>query len=401
MKHFKLFLLFTLCFSSCIEENPAIMNDEDAEFSKSYQDENEGRSQEAAEEAYNSLQSLINQETRSGSNEIEQWYGGAFINDEDILVVKSTDLRLSSKLHLSNTVFEKCDYTMSELNEIKEKITDLFYEGDSFVRDHIILFGPDPVTNSLEIGMDEVSDENKSYFKNNISSCPAVSFVKCSRPIFTSTELECGDTVTNLTKIVGFELFGASLGYRARKKDTGEIGVVTAGHFISKGQILGTATKDTIGICVDSRNLDGCLDAAFCKIINPDFEPTNKIDFMVNPEEDILSTELATPPVGKIVNMVGHVSHRKSGRVYKDTYNLIDKSTQVTLVRDVLIMTCIPQKGDSGGIVYALNKQTNVRYTVGIISGQCDLYENGQIPNKYGFCCKAEVINRLFGLERY
>ncbi len=68
-------------------------------------------------------------------------------------------------------------------------------------------------------------------------------------------------------------------------------------------------------------------------------------------------------------------------------------------------MTGTPQLGDSGGIVYALNKESNIRYTIGIISGRItfdglvkpDLYP-GVV---YGICCKASLINNTFGIERY
>jgi hypothetical protein len=52
--------------------------------------------------------------------------------------------------------------------------------------------------------------------------------------------------------------------------------------------------------------------------------------------------------------------------------------------------------GDSGGIVYALTKATNTRYTVGINLGS--ITYNGIT---YGACIKAYLINQTFGLTRY
>ncbi|MDE5812929.1 MAG: hypothetical protein K2H72_01455, partial [Muribaculaceae bacterium] len=313
MKQLKLYLLLIACCSSCIEENTYINDCDEPKTVIGKQELNNELSQEAADEAYKSLLSIIEQKTRSGSNEIEKWYGGAYINDRGELVVKSTDLNLSSNLDIPNTVIEKCDYSLRNLENIRKKIEDLFYKDDHFVLNHIILFGINPMTNSFEVGLDDVSKENVSYFIDNISSCPAVRFVECKRPEFTSKELICAEMVSNLSNIVITEtgkdsIFSASIGYRARKKDNGDIGVVTAGHFISKGQFLGRISndaKDTIGICIDSRNMDGVLDAAFCKITNNNFYPSNKIDFMINPDVDTLSIELATPAVGRTINMVG------------------------------------------------------------------------------------------------
>ncbi|MDE6290531.1 MAG: S1 family peptidase [Muribaculaceae bacterium] len=351
------------------------------------------------------MTAILNDKTRSGSSDIEEWYGGSYINDEGELVIRSTDLTLSSKLYIPNTVYEKCEYTVFELEKIRQKLRDLFEAGDSFVSEHIILFGIDPVSNVFEVGMDEVTDENKRYFVDNISSCPAVSFINCSRPVFTSSSnnLQCAERIINLTTQDGFKHFGASIGYRARKKESGECGIVTAGHTFSKEQIVGIFTNNSkvaIGKCVDSRSYDGLLDAAFCVITNADYVPTNKIAFMENPDIDTLSVEIATPGVNRGINFVGSASKRKYGRVYKDTYDLIDDGKR--LLTDVLLMTCIPEYGDSGGIVYALNKKDNIRYTVGIVSGYCDLKKPLEaITTRYGICCKANVINRNFGLERY
>ncbi|MDE6292449.1 MAG: hypothetical protein K2L98_02075 [Bacilli bacterium] len=68
------------------------------------QDENGGVSQEAADEAYNSLLSLIDQNTRSGSNVIEKWYGGSYINDKGELIIRSTDHNISSVLNIPNAI---------------------------------------------------------------------------------------------------------------------------------------------------------------------------------------------------------------------------------------------------------------------------------------------------------
>lgn len=64
--------------------------------------------------------------------------------------------------------------------------------------------------------------------------------------------------------------------------------------------------------------------------------------------------------------------------------------------KDVILARYTSTSGDSGGIVYALTKSTNTRYTVGINLGRIEV--NGTI---YGGCIKAYMINQTFGLTRY
>lgn len=184
---------------------------------------------------------------------------------------------------------------------------------------------------------------------------------------------------------------------------SGETGVVTAGHFISKDEILGISSnskKEEIGKCLVSSAYDGLVDAAFCEITSSSYTPSNRIEFMANPDIDTLSVEVRTPGIHRMINMVGFKSKRVSGIVYRDNYDL--KYNEKVLLRDVMLMTCVPDYGDSGGIVYALNTQDNIRYTMGIISGFCELQNPLTGDSKfYGICCKASVINRNFGLERY
>lgn len=71
-------------------------------------------------------------------------------------------------------------------------------------------------------------------------------------------------------------------------------------------------------------------------------------------------------------------------------------SAQKTIYKDVILAKYTSNSGDSGGIVYALTKATNTRYTVGINLGR--ITYNGIT---YGACIKAYLINQTFGLTRY
>lgn len=97
--------------------------------------------------------------------------------------------------------------------------------------------------------------------------------------------------------------------------------------------------------------------------------------------------------------MVGYISKRKSGTVFEASRNIIINKKQT--LTDVILMTCIPVKGDSGGIVYALTKSINKRLTVGINVGALTIdYSDGSSAT-YGICCKAYLINQTFKISRY
>lgn len=116
---------------------------------------------------------------------------------------------------------------------------------------------------------------------------------------------------------------------------------------------------------------------------------------MTDIDKDTLSTTLAQPPAGSYVNMVEKSSGRSSGTIYNAGYDIMNES-QKTILKDVILARYTSKSGDSGGIVYALTKSTNTRYTVGINLGSITI--NGAV---YGGCIKAYMINQTFGITRY
>ena len=81
--------------------------------------------------------------------------------------------------------------------------------------------------------------------------------------------------------------------------------------------------------------------------------------------------------------------------IFNASYD-VPNSAQKTIYKDVILAKYTSNSGDSGGIVYALTKATNTRYTVGINLGS--ITYNGIT---YGACIKAYLINQTFGLTRY
>ena len=196
-------------------------------------------------------------------------------------------------------------------------------------------------------------------------------------------------------KAMSLQKYAKSIAVGQMAKDkNGNIGIVTAGHFIKVNDILKDSANVEIGKCLYSKE-EYYVDAAFCSITSKKHAPTNKIKFMKDLQKDTLSIALAQPPKGSWINMVGMVSKRSSGTIFNASYD-VPNSAQKTIYKDVILAKYTSNSGDSGGIVYALTKATNTRYTVGINLGS--ITYNGIT---YGACIKAYLINQTFGLTRY
>ncbi|MCM1141396.1 MAG: S1 family peptidase [Muribaculum sp.] len=392
-------LLFTLALSALIlqscsdEEIQQSIPEPESKDSILFNKEAEGAGQENAYSAYETLLNSFGSTSRSAEKEYPSWYGGCFVNDNDQLVILTTDLKNKPSSEIPNTVLEECTYSYNELSKIVEEIREASIKSEDFFFSNISIFGIETPTNSVSVGLRYLSDDLITEFKNKICSHPAISFVECGEIKLTSSLLTDGGKIINKSKGSG-----ASMGYRAKTSD-GKIGIVTAGHFIAKDQILASSSGVEVGKCLYSRDRDGLLDAAFCEVTNKDYTPSNEISFMTDAAKDTLSIDLAQPPTGYTINMVGAESKRVSGTVYAESKDVVLNGTK-KILSDAILMSCLPKDGDSGGIVYALTKSINKRSTVGIIMGVAPYTINGVYSPK-GVCVKAYLINQTFGIKRY
>ncbi|MDC2663193.1 MULTISPECIES: hypothetical protein [Bacteroidaceae] len=357
--------------------------------------------QSNAYESYESLMKLFANQTRTVDdndkrNLYPDYYGGAFVNADDQLVVliSSSETNTQSveqiKTRLINNVlYQSCKYSYNQLNEVIERLKQSTIN-TSFLFDNVGMFGIDDEHNCVRVYLYNNTPAVVNEFKHVVLDTPMIEFSECT-PIINNS-LSCADSIGTIKGDGGHR---ASVGYRA-KDNQGNCGIVTAGHFIGTGgNLCDPVTFATIGECLSSRNNDGLIDAAFCKITSSQYAPTNKIAYTANPNIDTLSVDLAQPPQNLYVNMVGMRSGRKSGKVYIASMNVLDNNNH-TILTDVILAEYSTQEGDSGGIVYALTSSINKRSTVGINKGSTVI--NGK---SYGVCIKAYLINQTLGLTRY
>ena len=262
-------------------------------------------------------------------------------------------------------------------------------EGNNFLYQNVTLYGISEKENIVEVGLLHKNSSTIQEFKKKICDSNKIKFVNCGK-IILNDGIDCAGEIKTIRD---GKTHNASIGYRAKDKN-GNIGIVTAGHFIKVNDILKDSANVEIGKCLYSKE-EYYVDAAFCSITSKKHAPTNKIKFMKDLQKDTLSIALAQPPKGSWINMVGMVSKRSSGTIFNASYD-VPNSAQKTIYKDVILAKYTSNSGDSGGIVYALTKATNTRYTVGINLGS--ITYNGIT---YGACIKAYLINQTFGLTRY
>lgn len=341
------------------------------------------------------MKSLNSSPTRSMSTaEIPAYYGGCYINDDGNLVVlvkKGEGVSvLKTRAALSrSTIYESCQYSYKELQQVVEDIRQKALEGNNFLYQNVTIYGISEKENIVEVGLLHKNSSTIQEFKKKICDSNKIKFVNCGK-IILNDGIDCAGEIKTIRD---GNTHNASIGYRAKDKN-GNIGIVTAGHFIKVNDILKDSANVEIGKCLYSKE-EYYVDAAFCSITSKKHAPTNKIKFMKDLQKDTLSIALAQPPKGSWINMVGMVSKRSSGTIFNASYD-VPNSAQKTIYKDVILAKYTSNSGDSGGIVYALTKATNTRYTVGINLGS--ITYNGIT---YGACIKAYLINQTFGLTRY
>lgn len=124
MKYLSLFTLtiFAFILQSCNDEEiQQSVIEPESNNSMVLNEVAEGVGQENAYSAYEALLNSFGTNSRSNEQEYPSWYGGCFVNDNDQLVILTTNLNNKPSSEIPNTVFEECSYSYNELANIVEK----------------------------------------------------------------------------------------------------------------------------------------------------------------------------------------------------------------------------------------------------------------------------------------
>ena len=365
--------------------------------------------QPGAYENYIQLMEVLCGQTRSNVDEpvYPDYYGGTYVNDDGDLVVLITEddytTRASHEIQTiiteENVLFVTCKNSYNRLQQVVDSISTLMKGGAEFAS-NIGMYGIDVINNYVLVYLLDDSEDKKKEFIEKFDN-DLIQIGWCS-PIEEHQSVDCGETI--------FDNGIGSIGYRAVDSE-GNKGIVTAGHCFSVGDAVYYSPNYMVhnaelwGMCKYSAHDDGYIDAAFCVVNDPVYQPSNKL-FSIDwghtttggqsQSIDTLSTKLAQPTIGLVINSIGATSGRRSGTVKYSTFNVPRDNTAYAL-SDVIIANYVSNDGDSGGIVYAYQSLTNTRFTVGINKGRVYLRKNDGEIDTCAVCILYNLIRKIFG----
>lgn len=341
------------------------------------------------------LDSFNNKVSRSGNQEQEypDYYGGAFINDQNNLTVyiyqPNGNVRTSALQSLTqdnNIVTKPCDYSYNYLLGLMQKVRRYKAENpNSELTKKFCLTVLKEIENRVYVYLLDCDKTTIQSFKENISDSPAIYFFEGEK-----SEMQAANNINPGNGIYYQDSQGThtgSMGYRAKRNNV--MGIVTAGHVAStKGIQLYSSFNGTSKYFGESEYavISGAVDACFIKTYSG-FEGTNIL------EDANLYAVAMTPAVNTIVNLRSYVGH-KWGPI-KDLHAEADYGSGLTLTNLMSIdYNETPIGGESGGIVYAVDSSSKLRYTVGLHGGR--LAKTG-----YAYTIKAIEANKALSLTQY
>lgn len=400
---FNLICFSIIAFSACTDELSQDNMDDIVPQQKIKVQEKDASSQQAANDVYNALMnSFVNTSVSTrGTTQFEyiypENYGGAYINEQGKLVIKIKGDESQMNSYMSNistsdanVTYEKCNYSMNELYKIYSLIIDYKRANTNSISDNYSYVAISQTNNKVVVDLKDCSDIAINKFKKEINDSPAILFKESKGEILLiSTDVNPG------SQIVGSYGKG-SVGYRAKDKDGNE-GIVTCAHVIGNNADLKIGST-VIGKCTNW-SFGGHVDAAFCKITNSIYKPTNFINTTTNQ----LSTSVSWPAETTVINKCGAKTGLTSGTITDATATCWSKhpETGKTIeITDVTKAKINAYKGDSGGVVYTYVSSTKTRYTVGIMNA-IEVEKGTETPTGYSYYIKAPYINSVFNLTRY
>ncbi|MDR2043819.1 MAG: S1 family peptidase [Clostridium sp.] len=332
--------------------------------------------QESAASSYDELMGSFSVED-SGEKEYPDYYGGSYINDKGQFVVYVTDdtARPAVLSDQEDIVYESCAYSYNELLAVMEVLNSYKFSCSNTIASNFNEFGLYDSINRVVVKLDELTEKRIQEFKENVSDSGAIIFEQGTGPASMEINVDPGASISS-------PLGTGSMGYRAKRD--GVEGLVTAGHVISSGQNL-SYNGTVFASCVVSQQ-SGSADAAFCKITNSNYTPTNTLSGTSN----TLSTTISEPGVGTVINKIGQSTGHTSGSVL--AINVTVTFTSGNTISNLTSANYTSAAGDSGGIVYSYISATNTRLTLGIHTGS---------DGSTRYFTKANQANAALGTSRY
>lgn len=385
-RYLKLFSLVSiLCLASCSSED--IYQDINMPDKNIEPIEKDGNTQSSSLLYDKLIESFhLSPLLRSESSEdiqYPEYYGGAYIDDNNKLVVYITeDIKtnlkssLTSIMNNQDVVIKKGKYSYNRLNEIMDKINEFKINNpNSNISDNFLCYYLSDSGNEIVVELQRFDANSIRTFKETVCNSEAIRFIQAEGKPYDVANVNPGNLVT-----IGST--SGSVGYRA--KLSGKEGIVTAGHVISLNNYLEFGGM-TFAKCTKYQ-YSGSVDASFCEILTPPgYTPTNTL--LVNGVTSTLSTTISEPGVGTTINKIGQKTGHSSGKILNSNASLTVNGITFTNLTSASFKA---DRGDSGGIVYSV--VGSARYTLGILKG---------ISSNATYYCKANKVNAALGITRY
>ena len=297
-------------------------------------------------ENYEELEEAIEE-----NQELESHYSGAYINNNDELVVvleKDCGEEIVEDVEKIDDDIEikYAQYTLEELEHAKEDLTKVM-ENKKELFDFVNAIYIDEMNNCIVIDIIDISDEKIEFIKKYISRDVHIAFNGVEKSDIVSgeaTALKGGQAIYVRN---GGSVGRGSIGFRAKTSDGKYYGFVTAGHvgkYLGQKVYADKACKKLIGTVI-RRQQSGSVDAAFVRITNSNYTMSNGIYYKnVN-----LNSSVANPVQGATVYKSGSSTGWTSGKVKYTNCNVkIDNRSFTNLAK----ADYASKSGDSGGTVY-------------------------------------------------
>lgn len=290
------------------------------------------------------------------------YFGGLYATNDNVLTILVTGEPSNYKNEFiqrcqgDNIEIKKCDYSYSDLFNIMD-ILDEYKTYNVEQAQNLKFYGYylTENTNSIHIVLGDISENNISLFKKEVSDFPNLIF-EIGQPMVLEATLDPGSQIVRASN--SWMALG-SVGFRATKQSVMGAtikGFVISGHVAQETNvpIYSDQTRTTIVGQVEDLSLSGEVDAAFCSNMNGYEEgiriPGTFFD---------LIPQAVSPYAGMSVNLAGYKT-RSNGIItttwgsMDGTYkSVIDGQPRTLKITGMMGATYASENGDSGGIIYS------------------------------------------------
>lgn len=368
---------------------------------------NEIEANEQYQQLLDNLAETTNTNTRRSAS--QDYYGGAYINDDGNLVVCVTDDYAANSNAIQaytgndEIIIETVDYTYATLEQEQTKITEL-YEA---MREASEVTATDSSKSASQYAAEDMVasirstyiDEEKNIIVVEIENL-TTDKIAVFQELFSDEDfVEFAEGYKNTTtadwnpgrKIYTSTGSGLSTGYPVYFTNSdGELerGFVTAGHGYEEGDIVyrSSGGKNVLGVCIASA-FSGDTDAALIQITSSSYDISEETyyDGMT-----LSSTSYSLPAQGSTIYKEGATSEQTYGTVSSRSVTVYYEEATVT---DMLKTTALNLNGDSGGVAYTASGSV-----VGSMSGSS---HTGDKLTEETFVCSyiCKVANALDTLD--